>query len=203
MDEPLVWGILPAEHFLRARPMRWSLGASDICFTNSFFSEFFRQGQVLETFRGNGIRQHAVDRSIELLNQGEWVHIFPEGKIAQPAHSKLRRFKWGIGRMLMETDELPEIIPMWLTGFDQVMDESRRFPRFLPRAGKCVSVTFGVSDVVRGRVSALRESHNRIRSGERETAHVRANITRAVQEELENLGEKVSGSGRGIQKEAK
>lgn len=94
MDEPLMWGILPAAHFLRARPMRWSLGASDICFTNPyvrhllrvhsysstgmerkerFFSEFFRQGQVLETFRGNGIRQHAVDRSIELLNQGEWV----------------------------------------------------------------------------------------------------------------------------------
>jgi monolysocardiolipin acyltransferase len=34
LDDPLMWGILPASHYTRARPMRWSLGASDICFTN-------------------------------------------------------------------------------------------------------------------------------------------------------------------------
>jgi hypothetical protein len=34
MDEPLAWGVLPAEYFLLDRPVRWSLGASDICFTN-------------------------------------------------------------------------------------------------------------------------------------------------------------------------
>lgn len=40
---------------------------------DSVFSAFFRKGQVLETFRGKGIYQTAVDKAIENLNQGEWV----------------------------------------------------------------------------------------------------------------------------------
>jgi hypothetical protein len=39
----------------------------------SIFSEFFHHGQVLETFRGKGIYQRAVDVAIEKLNAGEWV----------------------------------------------------------------------------------------------------------------------------------
>lgn len=34
-------------------------------------------------------------------------------------------------------------MPIWLEGLDQVMHESRKFPRFLPRAGKNISITFG------------------------------------------------------------
>lgn len=37
------------------------------------FSAFFRNGQVLETFRGNGIFQSAVDTAIDKLNAGGWV----------------------------------------------------------------------------------------------------------------------------------
>lgn len=37
------------------------------------FSAFFRQGQVLETFRGKGIYQPAVDAAIVKLNEGRWV----------------------------------------------------------------------------------------------------------------------------------
>lgn len=68
---------------------------------DSVFSAFFRKGQVLETFRGKGIYQTAVDKAIENLNQGEWVcqqgtnfftakaictqiHLFGEGKVHQP-----------------------------------------------------------------------------------------------------------------------
>lgn len=67
------------------------MGASDIIFTNpsaSFgfltemriklsiarvFSTFFRNGQVIETFRGQGIYQPAVDAAIEKVDQGGWV----------------------------------------------------------------------------------------------------------------------------------
>jgi hypothetical protein len=37
------------------------------------FSTFFRKGQVLETFRGEGIYQPAVDLAIEKLRAGAWV----------------------------------------------------------------------------------------------------------------------------------
>ena len=39
----------------------------------SLFSTFFRLGQTLETFRGNGIYQPSVDVAITKLNQGGWV----------------------------------------------------------------------------------------------------------------------------------
>lgn len=35
------------------------------------------------------------------------------------------------------------MVPIWLEGTDEVMSESRGFPRFLPRPFKNVSVTFG------------------------------------------------------------
>jgi hypothetical protein len=41
--------------------------------SDSVFSAFFREGQVLETFRGRGIYQPAVDTAIEKLDQGQWV----------------------------------------------------------------------------------------------------------------------------------
>ena len=37
------------------------------------FSAFFRKGQVIETFRGEGIYQPAVDLAIEKLRAGAWV----------------------------------------------------------------------------------------------------------------------------------
>lgn len=42
-------------------------------FTNRLFSRFFNNGQVIETVRGGGIFQPAVDKAIKLLQDGEWV----------------------------------------------------------------------------------------------------------------------------------
>jgi monolysocardiolipin acyltransferase len=39
----------------------------------SVFSTFFRLGQTLETFRGQGIYQPSIDIAIAKLNQGDWV----------------------------------------------------------------------------------------------------------------------------------
>jgi len=44
----------------------------------------------------------------------------------------------------MEAKIPPIVIPMWLTGFDQLMPEGRPFPyKYLPRTGTHLSVTFG------------------------------------------------------------
>ncbi|KAJ8522983.1 hypothetical protein ONZ45_g498 [Pleurotus djamor] len=154
VDDPMAWGILPPTYYFAPHSrMRWALGASDIMFTNPLFSKFFRLGNVYETFRGQGIYQHAVDMAIDKLNNAQWVHLFGEGKINQPnayeimhGRARLPRFKWGVGRILMETTNPPVIIPMWLSGFDQLMPEGRPFPwKYLPRffAGVKLSVTFG------------------------------------------------------------
>ncbi|KAJ7179438.1 hypothetical protein C8R46DRAFT_1073773 [Mycena filopes] len=160
LDDPLTWGVLPTKYFLNPRTIRWTLGASDCIF------RLLRSGQVLETVRGIGIYQPSVDAAIDKLNTGKWVHFFSEGKINQPdtypqqdglvAH--LPRFKWGVGRVLMEASTLPVIIPMWLSGFDTLMPEGRSFPyNYLPRLGKHLSVTFG-APLELGELEALRKS---------------------------------------------
>ncbi|KIK30847.1 hypothetical protein PISMIDRAFT_87035 [Pisolithus microcarpus 441] len=151
LDDPITWGILPSRCYMNPRTIRWALGASDIMFTNPVFSAFFRNGQVIETFRGEGIFQPALDAAIDKLNQGHWVHLFGEGKVCQPPRypqvngvTHLQRFKWGVGRVVMEANVLPLIIPMWLTGFDKLMPEGRPFPsKYLPKLGVKLGVAFG------------------------------------------------------------
>ncbi|EHK98525.1 putative Lysophosphatidylcholine acyltransferase [Glarea lozoyensis 74030] len=41
------------------------------------------------------------------------------------------------------TQPLPDIVPMFIDGNQDIMHESREFPRFLPRIGKNVRVAFG------------------------------------------------------------
>lgn len=54
-------------------PTRCIFNAQCLHPPDSIFSTFFRYGQVIETFRGKGIFQPAIDTAIEKLNRGEWV----------------------------------------------------------------------------------------------------------------------------------
>ncbi|EPS96325.1 hypothetical protein FOMPIDRAFT_1130598 [Fomitopsis schrenkii] len=213
MDDPLVWGILPLRYHLNARMTRWTLGASDIMFTNPVFSAFFRNGQVIETFRGKGIFQPAVDLAIKKLNRGAWIHLFGEGRVNQPnrapGHSPvdLIRFKWGIGRIVMETAQPPIIIPMWLTGIDQVMPEGRSVPwKFFPRPGAKLSITFGkpVENAAIRDTLGLAVSHGDIPEPPREwrnaveVARIRSAVTALLQSKVEELGREVVGVGKGV-----
>lgn len=90
----------------------------------------------------NGEDSHMAP-SAYASNSYSWIHIFPEGKIHQAPNKTMRYFKWGVARLILESKECPDVVPMWIEGFDQIMHESREFPRFLPRAGKNVNVTFG------------------------------------------------------------
>jgi monolysocardiolipin acyltransferase len=87
-----MWAILPLSTFFPfARPshtchnVRWTLGgelqaqrvsltpASDIMFTSPPLSKFFTAGQVIDTVRGAGIYQPAVDAAIKRVQDGGWV----------------------------------------------------------------------------------------------------------------------------------
>ncbi|EJD38157.1 acyltransferase-domain-containing protein [Auricularia subglabra TFB-10046 SS5] len=196
LDDPLMWGVLPAQSYFDSRRMRWTLGASDILFTRPILSAFFRSGQVVETFRGSGIRQAAIDNAVKQLDRGDWIHLFPEGKVNQilSAQAQLLRFKWGIGRMLMDTERTPVVIPMWLTGFDQVMPEKRSFPRFLPRIRKDITITFGEPTTLAKRLDDVlvpwRATHHGkvLPEDHAEEIRHRVQVTRIVQEEVEKLG---------------
>jgi len=140
LDDPCALSAaMPLRTFLNAGTTRWTLGASDICFKNPVQGAFFRKGQVIETFRSSadpkkaGIYQDAIDEAIQKLDQGKWLHVFPEAKVHQAPDKALLRFRWGVARVLMETKNDFEILPIWLQGFDDLMPLERDFPRFIPR----------------------------------------------------------------------
>ncbi|KAI9892298.1 MAG: hypothetical protein M1814_001497 [Vezdaea aestivalis] len=72
-----------------------------------------------------------------------WIHVFPEGRVHQHPDKTMRYFKWGVSRMLLEAEPMPRLVPIWIDGSQNVMHESRTFPRFVPRAMQHIKVVFG------------------------------------------------------------
>jgi len=81
--------------------------------------------------------------SAYLNRRHAWVHVFPEGKVHQHPSKTIRYFKWGISRMILESEPLPTIVPIFIDGLQNSMHEERGFPRFLPRIRKNISISFG------------------------------------------------------------
>lgn len=119
----------------------------------------------------------------------------------------------GSGRIVMEADIPPVIIPTWLTGFDQMMPEGRSFPyKYMPRLGTHISITFGdplnTDDTQEAFRLARKIMENKSRSQAGETTgqvtspvlgsvaeldNVRSNITEVIRHAVLVLGKKVSG----------
>lgn len=126
-------GPFPVDHH-RAKPEMQKFSLQNVCMDP--FSD------LPIAYTTNGDDGHLAPSAFA-CNSFSWVHIFPEGKIHQSPRQTMRYFKWGIARLILEANECPDVVPMWIEGFDQIMHESRGFPRFLPRLGKKVRVTFG------------------------------------------------------------
>ncbi len=77
------------------------------------------------------------------VNRHSWIHIFPEGMTHQHPDRIMRYFKWGVARLILESEPCPDVLPIWIDGPQEVMNYERTWPRFVPRAGKDVSVRFG------------------------------------------------------------
>lgn len=99
VDDPFVIAsLLPPSIFLNAHSLRWTLCATDRCFSNPATSAFFRCVKVLPVSRGDGIYQKGLDMAISKLNNGGWVHIFPEGSRSRDGGKTMGSAKRGVGR---------------------------------------------------------------------------------------------------------
>ncbi|KAJ8752475.1 hypothetical protein K2173_004763 [Erythroxylum novogranatense] len=140
VDDPFVIAsLLPPRVLLDAQNIRWTLCASDRCFKNPVTSTFFRCVKVLPVARGDGIYQKGMDMAIAKLNSGGWVHIFPEGSRSRDGGKTMGSAKRGVGRLVLDADTLPIVVPFVHTGMQEIMPIGANFPRI----GKTVTVLVG------------------------------------------------------------
>ena len=138
MDDPLMSCMLRWRQCLNPSIHRWTPGAKEICFSNPLFSVFFALGQTIPIVRGDGVFQPGLTYSIDKMNTGKWVQIFPEGKIMEDR--SWIRFKWGIGRMLLECNHVPLIIPVYHVGMNDLLPTVKPY---IPRIGQKVTMYVG------------------------------------------------------------
>ncbi|KAF9681560.1 hypothetical protein SADUNF_Sadunf05G0014300 [Salix dunnii] len=140
VDDPfLIASLLPHSVLMDAQNLRWTLCASDRCFKNPVSSAFFESVKVLPVARGEGIYQKGMDMAIAKLNSGSWVHIFPEGSRSRDGGKTMGSPKRGVGRLVLDADTVPLVIPFVHTGMQEIMPIGAT----LPRIGKRVTVLLG------------------------------------------------------------
>ncbi|GLG98983.1 hypothetical protein R5R35_009639 [Gryllus longicercus] len=171
-DDPGLWGVLDIRQHLNRQKTRWSLAAHDICFTNVFHSYFFMLGKCVPVIRGKGVYQKALDFCLERLSKGEWVHIFPEGRVNMT--KEFIRFKWGVGRLVYESPILPIIIPMWHIGMDKVLPNE---PPYVLKMRNKVTLNYG-------KPIDLSELVNSLKMKNVSAQEARKTITDKIQDEL-------------------
>jgi len=122
--------------------MRWSLCAREMCFANPLLSQFFLNGKVLPVDRGAGVDQPALRVAARQLARGDWVHLFPEGRIH--FDGRLGPFRWGAGKLVCDARAAnggadPIVLPFYHSGMGDVVP----MLTVLPRPGNAVHVTVG------------------------------------------------------------
>ena len=84
MDDPLIMStVIPPAFYSRPESVRWTLCASDRCFKYGALVPLFRAAKVLPVQRGGGMTQPGMQAAEKKLQEGQWVHIFPEGTRSQ------------------------------------------------------------------------------------------------------------------------
>ncbi|KAH8980641.1 hypothetical protein EDB86DRAFT_515272 [Lactarius hatsudake] len=110
--------------YLQSHMTRWTLGASDIMFTNPVFSAFFRKG---ETFS----QAYTSPQSRPRSKSCAWIHLFAEGKVCPALQRPCHNGDPASSHNRPHVDN---------RGFDGLIPEGRHVPwKYLPRPG----ATFG------------------------------------------------------------
>jgi len=78
--------------------------------------------------------QEAIKFCSEKLAKGEWVHIFPEGKVNMTQEPL--RLKWGVGKLVWDCPIEPIVVPMWHVGMEHILPNE---PPYYTRTGKKVA----------------------------------------------------------------
>jgi len=139
MDDPLLWGMLDVRHLTSWKTMRWVLSAHDIVYSNLVHAKFFTYGKSIPIVRGLGVYQPGMDYCLERLDNGAWVHIYPEGKVNTDPSNEIR-LKWGVGRLCADAKKPPILLPFYHLGMDSILPNVQPY---IPHFGKKITIVIG------------------------------------------------------------
>ncbi|XP_078485065.1 tafazzin-like [Ciona intestinalis] len=175
VDDALLCAALPWSAAFKTNRFRWTLGAKDICYTKTWHNYFFGMGKVIPLGRGEGVFQRGMDFAVDRLNNNEWIHIFPEGRVNMD--KSWIRFKWGVGRLINDCHRIPTVLPFYHLGSETVLPNERPY---IPNMCKKVTVLVG---------DPLNVEHhlNWCRDKGMNATEIRKVLTTFLQEEIEKL----------------
>lgn len=91
LDDPfMVVRLLPKSVFMNPRLLRWAVCSEELCFFNDAIGTYFGVGRVIPITRGGGLLQPSLDVVSSKVENSEWVHFFPEGRVWQEGGNPLR-----------------------------------------------------------------------------------------------------------------
>lgn len=129
IDDPIMLAaVLPARMALKPGLMRWGLCAVDICFQNGALARFMALGKALPIMRAAGVGHPFVAAAGEKLAGGDWLHVYPEGRVLQKGIGYMKR---GVGKMLAVAHERARdcggggtvVLPMYHEGVEDVFHQ--------------------------------------------------------------------------------
>jgi monolysocardiolipin acyltransferase len=133
------WSFFATEPWHRG--VRWTLCTDEICAKNKTREDFFLCGKALAIKRGGGVDQPAMRTAARLVKDGEWVHIFPEGRVSRDG--EIGRMRWGLAKLLCDVElaggKTPDILPFVHSGMNQV----KTYGKWGLGVGNRVHVTVG------------------------------------------------------------
>jgi monolysocardiolipin acyltransferase len=162
-------------------------------------------GNVIPLDRSGSLEQPLFQRFQEKLAEGNWCHIFAEGKVRQEwrfedDEPRLGEFKYGVGKLIAHCEKTPIVIPFYHKGMDKVIPEKvlekkktkrASTPKSLvPRGGNDITVYIGEPIDFSEKMRAFRERHPGALDSWRstmESIHLYEEITLAIRAEVLKL----------------
>ncbi|KAL4237023.1 hypothetical protein ACF0H5_005407 [Mactra antiquata] len=154
VDDFLISYLLPWKFLFKRTGVRWMPGAKDVCCKNLATSLFFQLGRVVPVVRGDGVYQQSMDFCVDRLSEGDWINIYPEGKVN--CDKEFMRLKWGVGRLIADSEVSPIVLPIWHLGMEDFYPTKKPY---YPRIGKKITVVVGNPLDFENDVKMLREQN--------------------------------------------
>ena len=125
-DDPGVLSYLIPARYFATEPshggVRWTICTAEICAASPLVHMFFAAGKTVPINRGGGLDQAVLRTMAERVGKGDWLHVFPEGKVSKTPQ-ELGRLKWGLGKMLCDVHANggapPVVLPFWHSGMEK------------------------------------------------------------------------------------